>query len=77
MVTRRLLIATVTALLLTLPASAVVAQDPSPAPDPLATLADSDFAGIFPAELGGLPWDDITIAVGQENIEGQSEEELA
>jgi hypothetical protein len=68
---------TVTALLLVLPASAVVAQDESPAPDPLVMLADSDFAGIFPAELGGLPWDEIAIAVGQENFEDQDEEGLA
>ena len=73
----RLLTATVTALLLVLPASAVVAQDESPAPDPLVMLADSVFADVFPTELGGLPWDDIAIAVGQENLEDQDEEGLA
>jgi len=74
MAIRRLLITTVTSLLLVLPASVVVAQDESPAPDPAAVLADSEFAGVFPTELGGLPWDDIAILVGPENYAGQDEE---
>jgi hypothetical protein len=55
----------------------VSAQDESATPDPVATLADSDFAEVFPTELGGLPWDDLTIAVGQENLDDQDEEEVA
>ena len=74
---RRLLITSVTALLLVLPASVTVAQDESPAPDPLAALADSVFAGVFPTELGGLPWDDITVQAGAESFEDQDEEDRA
>jgi len=59
-------IAAVIALLLLLPASVVVAQDESPAPDPAAALAGTDFEGVFPSELGGLPWDDLTVEVGAE-----------
>ena len=70
---RRLLVTTVTALLL-LPASVAVAQDESPAPDPSAALADSVFGGVFPTELGGLPWDDITVQAGAESFEDEDEE---
>lgn len=65
----RLLITAAAALLLLLPASVVVAQEESPAPDPAAALAGTDFASVFPTELGGLPWDEITVKVGQENFE--------
>jgi len=65
---RRLLITAVTALMLVLPASMVIAQDESPAPDPVAALANSDFVGIFPTELGGLPWDDLTVQLGAETL---------
>jgi hypothetical protein len=74
---RRPLIMAMTVLLLVPSTSVVVAQDESPAPDPAATLADSDFAGIFPTELGGLPWDDLTVNVGQQNLQDQDEEERA
>jgi hypothetical protein len=77
MAIRRLLITTVTTLLLVLPAGVVVAQDESPAPDPLVALADSPFAGIFPTELGGLPWDELTVAVGQESFSDSDAEEAA
>ena len=73
---RRLLVTTVTALLL-LPASVAVAQDESPAPDPLAALADSVFAEVFPTELGGLPWDDITVQAGAEGFEDDDDEDRA
>ena len=75
MAIRRLLFTTVTALLLVLPATVVVAQDESP--DPLAALADSVFAGVFPTELGGLPWDELEIKVGPENAEDEDEEDRA
>lgn len=54
-----------------------VAQDESPAPDPTVILAESDFAGIFPAELGGMPWDELTVAVGEQSLEDSGPEEVA
>ena len=74
---RRLVFTSMTALLLVLPAGVAVAQDESPAPDPAMALAGTDFEGVFPTELGGLPWDDITVQVGAEGREDQDEEELA
>jgi hypothetical protein len=73
----RLLITAVIALLLVLPASVVVAQDESPAPDPAVALAGTDFEGVFPTELGGLPWDDLTVNVGAEHLSDQDEDGLA
>jgi len=67
----------VTGLLLGTGTVTVVAQDESPAPDPAVALADSDFAGIFPAELGGMPWDELTVAVGEQSFEDSDPEEIA
>jgi len=73
----RAIITTTSILMLALPANVVIAQDESPAPDPAAALAESDFAGVFPAELGGKPWNQVTVLVGEESSEGSDAEETA
>ena len=79
--THRLPVSALAALLLMVPGSAV-AQDESPsaaspAPDSQGMLAESEFAGVFPTELGGLPWEQVTISIGAQNIEDSGDEEVA
>ncbi len=71
------IITTVTLLMLALPASVAVAQEESAPPDAATTLAQSVFAGAFPAELGGAPWTSLTVTTGEASFETSSEEDRA